>query len=328
MKKKDWIYLLLLLMVLGYSVYRYVTNEFTVKESRILLDTFVEINVVSSNKNITVAVDSAFVLIAGYDDRFSYFNPESEVSQMNNATSDSVIISNELAEMLLLAEKLYHESDSLYDVTIGNLADLWNFDEPVVPSEQAIRTAQTATGFHKMKLENNMLKRPPGFRINLGSIAKGYIVDKAVELLQSYDVSYGYINAGGDIRYFGEIEPHWVGIRHPRDSNAIIDTLYLQQCAVVTSGDYERYFIVDGVRYHHIINPKTGLPVENTISVTVIAPNAFLADALSTALFLMPPEKAIELSKSYHGVDAVIYYRSGEDIISMKSSGMKVYLKP
>ena len=135
------------------------------------------------------------------------------------------------------------------------------------------------------------------------------------------------MNAGGDIRIFGKNKAIKIGIQHPRKAqNEIISILNIQNSAVVTSGDYERFFMQDGKRYHHILNPQTGFPAKNAVSVTVISKNAMLADAYSTALFLMPHREAIELVEQTKDLECIIFYENNSVLQNVQSSGMKKYV--
>ncbi len=333
MKRKEILQLTLLILVIAFAAWRYTTRTYETKKSEILLDTFVEISIETCSKDADALVDSAFALMSRYEERLSYYKEGSEIYEMNRADTNAFTVSPDVVSMLELGARLYAKTDSLYDLSIGALSDLWDFEQKIVPDSATLIQAMSQVGFDKINLDGQILTKPASFKINLGSVAKGYIIDRAVEYLQKHDVVSGYINAGGDIRYFGDTGKMRVGIRHPRDREDVIAILNLDNCAVVTSGDYERFFIQDSVRYHHIINPKTGFPAQNTISVTVIAPNATLADALSTAMFLLEPENAIELAKSCNEkrdgeqINAIIYYQDGDEIISMKTIGVKELLE-
>ncbi len=327
MKRKEILQLALLIAIIAFAAWRYMTRTYETKRSEILLDTFVEVSIRTKDKTPDALIDSTFSLMRGYEDRLSYYKEGSEIERINLSDTTRFVITEDVRSMLAMGKDLYARTDSLYDLSIGELSDLWDFDKGIVPDSAAILEAQRHVGFDKLEISDSELIKPVGYKINLGSVAKGYIIDRAVEFLQSQGVLSGYINAGGDIRYFGDTGTMRVGIRHPRDREDVIAVLNLKECAVVTSGDYERFFILDDQRYHHIIDPKTGYPAQNTISVTVIAPNATLADALSTAMFLLGPEDAIELAKSYPDVNAIIYYQNGEEIISMRTMGVKDILE-
>ena len=163
--------------------------------------------------------------------------------------------------------------------------------------------------------------------LNLGSLAKGFIIDKAVEYLMDHEIESGFVNAGGDILIFGQKTPLKIGIQHPRSGRSeLIGTILLKNNAVVTSGDYERFFIEDGIRYHHILNPKTGYPADKIVSVTVISEKAVLADAYSTALFLLRPDQAIELANTLNEIEVKLFYMEDGILKSLQTKNMKDYM--
>ena len=327
MKKRDWIHLSVIVLLLVFGFYRYKQKVYRLNSSQILLDTQVEISMASKDKNLGKTMEKTFEYIKIMEKKFNYFDTESDLYKLNHNPSNTVLIDKDYKEIFKIAKKIHLDSDSLYDISIGQITDIWDFDKAVIPSEEQIKQAKNLSGFEKLHIKNNILEREPGIYINLGSISKGFIVDKAIEYMKKHNIEEGYVNAGGDIRVFSKkSNPIRIGIQHPRIANDIIATVEIDNKAIVTSGDYERFFEVDGVRYHHIINPKTGMPSVGTISVTVIADNATLADGLSTALFVMQPNDAINMLKKYPGVDAIIYYQSEDGIVSLKSEGMKKYL--
>ncbi len=180
-------------------------------------------------------------------------------------------------------------------------------------------------GFDKVFLEDNYLTKPVGMKLNFGAIAKGFIVDKVMQELMEDSVTKILINAGGDLRVYDKKNRKInIGIKHPRGKlSDLIAKIKIENMAVVTSGDYEQFFEIGGKRYHHILSPKTGFPIANVFSVTVIAPNTTIADALSTALFLIPPEEGIELLNNYPNSAAIIYYQKEGTLISLKSKNIK-----
>ncbi len=325
MKKKDIIYLIVLLIVIGISAYRFKNRKYESRDSKILMDTIVDISISGNNKNIETVLDSTFTLIRVLDDALSYYNENSEVQAINNHVKTD--LSEELLSILIEAGKVYIQSDSLYDVSVGALVDIWHFDKADIPSAKEIEEAQKNVGFYRITIDDNKINLPEGLKLNLGSLAKGYIIDKAVDFIESQGDYTGYINAGGDIRYFGLDSAVNIGIQHPRDKDKIIEKLHMKNEAIVTSGDYERFFMKDNRRYHHILNPKTGFPAENTISVTVIAPNAMQADALSTAFFVMDPQDAVDLSNKLPNVETMIYFMKNGEPTSLRSAGLKKYLE-
>ncbi|HPM00642.1 MAG TPA: FAD:protein FMN transferase [Candidatus Cloacimonadota bacterium] len=327
MKKRDWLHLSIIILILIFGYYRYKQKLYQLNNSQILMDTQVEISLSSKSRQVNKILDKAFDRIRMYDEKFSYYNSKSELNKINQNPSEIVLIDKEFHEILSVAQKISIESNGLYDVTIGNLIEAWNFNNAIVPDSLTILNAMINSGYEKLNLTKSSIKRPFGMKINLGSISKGYIIDKTMDYLIKQNIEEAYINAGGDIRVYSKHDkPIRIGIQHPRIANDIIATLEVSNMSVVTSGDYERFFEKDGIRYHHIINPKTGYPALKTISVTVISKSALIADGLSTTLFVMNPIEGIELVKKYPDTEAIIYYKSDEGIVSLKSSGIKKYL--
>ncbi len=327
MKRKDIINLALFALIFGFALYRYVNKEIVVIRSEFLMDTIVEIKGTSAQNNVESIIDSTFKLMESYEKQYSYFDSTSNIYRFNHSESEYLKLDDDLLQMLNLSNELFYNSDSLYDVSIGPLSDLWNFSRKEIPADASIATALKQVGFDKLQIGNKKIFKPSKMKLNFGSLVKGFIVDKAVEYLKSKDIYAGYVNAGGDMRLFNLKTDLKIGIQHPRkNKNKLVGVLSLQDNAVVTSGDYERYFVQNGRRYHHIINPKTGYPHKNTISVTVISEKALLGDAYSTALFLLNPQKAISLANKIVNLEAFIIFEDDEQLSSICTEGFEKYV--
>ena len=324
MNRKDWIHVSIILLLLCIGFMRYKNQNYTSGQTKFLLNTLIEINAVSQNKDIDKIVEKAFSLIEEYELKFSYFHPDSELYQMNNSEQENFSIDDEFYEVLRLAEKIYYESSQLYDVTIAYTLDIWDFETEIVPDSLTIQASLLNIGFDKLTIGKGNLYKPTNIKINLGSLSKGYIVDKVIEYLIDSGVKEAYINAGGDIRFFSQNKKKWrVGVQHPRERMSRIAVLQIPDMAVVTSGDYERFFVQDERRYHHIMNPKTGYPTQQTAAVTILSPTAFVADALSTAAMVMMPDDALEMIKTYPDTEAIIYYfDENEELVSIQTEGI------
>ncbi len=328
MKRKEIISLVLLILVLGLGFWQYKHRKYTDKRSRIMLDTIVEISVSSQHKNIVPIIEKGFTLVEFYENKFSEYRDSSLVWQINHSEGNPVAIDSDTYNLLRYAEKLYNDTEGAFDITIGSVIDVWDFDIKKIPSDAELKAALTHVGFDKVYFNDKEIIIPSGTKITFGAIAKGYILDRVAEELSKEDIVCGYITTRSSYKSFGKNrKAQKVGIQHPRNMNEIISVLNLTDEAIGTSGDYQRYFEIDDVRYHHILNAKTGMPVKDIYSVTVIADNAFIADGLSTAVFLMEPHKGIEYIKKRNDCEAVIYYQEGEEIISLKSLGMKKILE-
>jgi len=328
MKKRHLINLIVLILILAFAAYNFYHRPQTLVKSRFLMDTLVEITAVSTDKNLEKTIDKTFDLIDEYDRKFSFYKESSDLWKINHSEADTFVIDKDFYQMLTLGKRLYEKTDSLYDLSIGKLSDLWDFNKTHIPATDSIKIALKQLGFDKIKFTENKLFKPTEIELNLGSLAKGFIVDKAVEFLRENRVREGIVNAGGDLRIFGYEKPQKIGIQHPRKkTNEIIAVLQVKNKAVVTSGDYEQFFILNGKRYHHILDPKTGFPSENCISVTVIAPTTLEADAFSTALFLLKPEEAITLADETPDLETIIYTQENEKIVSYYSKNTDKYLE-
>ena len=243
-----------------------------------------------------------------------------------------VTVSKETAQLIETALDYSARSDGAFDITIAPLLDLWNFKpeqhEGTVPDADQIQEALSHVDYKKVQLDGaTVTLLDPQASIDLGGIAKGYIADR----LRDYLISEGYdsalINLGGNILTVGakpDGSAFRVGIRKPfSESGEQLETVACKDRSVVTSGTYERYFEQDGKRYHHILSPSDGYPVENGLaSVTILSPSSTDADALSTACFVLGPEKGLELIESLDGIEALFVTDELEEI---SSSGFQAY---
>ena len=251
------------------------------------------------------------------DALMSPYKPDSELSRLNQQAADEAIqISEEMFILLKKSLRMSQISNGAFDITFSSVGHLYDYREGIKPSEQEIQESLERINFRHVVLdEKNHSVRfaRPGVRIDLGGIAKGYAVDNGIAILDKCSIKGGLVSAGGDSRILGDRgnRPWMMGIRHPRKKDAVVVVLPLSNTALSTSGDYERFFIEDGKRYHHIISPKTGKSVTTTWSATVIGPDTTTTDALSTSLFVLGPAKGLQLVESLEGIDAVIIDAQG-----------------
>ena len=208
--------------------------------------------------------------------------------------------------LLQTANRLSAQSGGLFNPTIGKLVNLWGFhaDEIIAlepPEPAAIRELLALTpSAGDVRLDNGeFVSDNPAVQYDLGAFAKGYAIDRGIELLQSQGIAHAIINAGGDLRAIGKHgdRPWRIGIRHPRQAGVLASVELSENESIFTSGDYERYFEASGHRYHHIIDPRTGYPATDTVSVTVMHRDAATADAAATALFVAGPDGWIEVAR-------------------------------
>ena len=257
---------------------------------------------------------------ARYEGLLSKTLPESDVWRINHAGGQPVTVSDETAEVLELAQMVSRLAGGAFDATVAPAMALWDFtgDDPKVPDPAELAEAAQKVDYTKLILAGNAVTLPEGMQIDLGGVAKGWIADKIAELLRQRGVTSGLLNFGGNVVTIGE-KPDgagaWrVGIQNPEEPRGDhLVALYAKDLAVVTSGTYERGFDLDGVRYHHILDPDTGMPVQNGLTgVTVVGPDSGLDDGLSTALFVLGLEEGIRLVDSMEGVEALFITDEGK----------------
>jgi len=253
----------------------------------------------------------------------STYIPASEMSRINaSAAAEPQKISAELFALLERSLSVSDMTDGAFDISYDSVGYLYDFRAGKRPDTQAIAEQLDRVDYRLVELDDiaqTVYFKVPGVRINLGGIAKGYAVGRVIELLKEQGVEHALATAGGDTSLLGDRrgKPWIVGIRDPRKDEAIFTRLALENESISTSGDYERYFIEDGERYHHILQPSTGKPVRGVRSVTIIGPDATLTDALSTSVFIMGPEAGLELIDSMSEYEAVVitddklYYSKG-----------------
>ena len=269
------------------------------------------------------AIDAVLDEMRHIDETMSTYKPTSEVSQVNDKAADGPMhISKELFDLLVTARQYSEITEGAFDITYASVGYMYDFRKHVRPSEAQIDKALPAVNYRHVLLDpKNQTVRftQKGVRIDLGGIAKGYSVDCAIDVLKARGFTRAYVSAGGDSRIIGDRfgKPWIVGIRDPRKGEGeVITRIPLVDAAISTSGDYERFFDEDGVRYHHIIDPHTGHSASKVRSATVIAPFATRTDGLSKTAFVLGPDKAMQIYNKIDDVDAIIVKLDGTVIYS------------
>lgn len=234
---------------------------------------------------------------------------DSELARFNALDSNTeMTVSGEFHQLLQRSAYYADISAGAFDITFAGAGHLYDYRAGVSPDDARLK--QTRIGMHYLRIGNDLrvAKTDEAVRIDLGGIAKGYAIDRAVTLLRQAGIEHAYISLGGDSYVMGQRNNRlWqVGIRHPRREEAVAITLPLTDIAVSTSGDYERFFVRDGEHVHHILNPKTGKPAGELSSVTVLAAAGMDADALSTTLFVLGVEKGMALANQLADVSAIM----------------------
>ena len=207
-------------------------------------------------------------------------------------------------------------SDGAFDVTYASVGYLYDYRARQRPSDEQVAAALPAVDYRQVQVDrerNTIRFLRDGLRIDLGGIAKGYAVDRSIDQLRKLGIEHAMVNAGGDTRLIGDRrgKPWIVGVRDPRNEGKMVTRLPLENEAISTSGDYERYFEEDGVRYHHILVPGTGDVARAVRSATIIGPDATLTDGLSTTVFVLGVERGMALVSRLPGVEAIIVDKDG-----------------
>jgi thiamine biosynthesis lipoprotein len=309
---------------------------------RLVMGTFARAVVIAEDSNTAKkCIETAFEEIHKVDDLMSDYKSDSEISKLNrDGFKTAVRLSQSTYEVLQRSIQFSKLTDGAFDVTVGPLVDLFRTEKEkrVLPSEEQITQAKSKVGFEKLKLDvqNRTVQfAVDGMRLDLGGIAKGYAVDKAVEAMQTCGAIGGMVDIGGDIRCFGappEGRSHWViGVQNPNLDNYISEQdlalkLKLANGAVATSGDYQQFVLIEDKRYSHIIDRKTGTSTEGLSSVTIIADNATDADALATAVSVMGTEKGLALIEKLPAIEA-IFITSQPEYEIIKTTGAEKYIK-
>ena len=307
-----------------------------VKKTRLLMDTWVSIKAhdrFRSPKKIKELIDKAFSGMERVDELTSRFREDSEISRINRLRPDkSIKVSPQTLMAINKAGDIYKITDGAFDITVTPLVKLWGFygnEKHAIPSEEEIREALELVGQEDMLVDKEygyvgLSKK--GAELDLSGIAKGFAVDEAVNILKREGIRNALIDAGGDIYCLGSApdgKPWKVGVRHPR-KNKIISTLELGDIAVATSGGYEKYLIIDGKRFSHIIDPRSGYPARQMpLSVTVLARDCATADGLATALSVLGPENGLLLIDELEQTEAIIISDEGSSLRIDLSEGLK-----
>ena len=264
------------------------------------------------------AIDAVMAEMRHIDASMSTYKPDSEVSRVNaRAARGPVRISRELFRLLETSLDYSRLTDGAFDITYASVGFMYDFRARHRPTEEQIGAALPAINYRHVLLDRaarTVRFSQPGVRIDLGGIAKGYAVDRGIAILQRLGIRHALVSAGGDSRIIGDRfgKPWIVGIRHPDRKDEVIARLPLVDTAISTSGDYERYFDENGVRYHHIIDPRTGHSASAVRSATILAPTATRTDGLSKTAFVLGAEAALVIYERLGDVDAILVKPDGK----------------
>ncbi len=274
--------------------------------TRPMMGTDVEIVLLGLGRDAAVsAAEHAFVTMKAVADQLTTFDPQSDLSGLNaSAGKGPVRVGRDLEAVLLQANTMRTRTEGAFTPAILPLSLLWRPPRTQVPEAVAIEAALEAVSRAEVRVPSTGWGEvATTTRLDFGGIAKGYAVDRAVQSLRAAGVTDGIVDAGGDLRLLGSRggQPWRIGIPNPDHPQQIARVLHLRDAAVATSGGYERFFVVDGVRYHHIVDPRTGYPARSTTSFTVVLRDGTSADAAATAGFVLGPGAGLDFVTSIGG---------------------------
>ena len=281
-------------------------------------DTVMELSIYdadeSSSKDLLKEMSD---IIYDLEKKFSVTIDDSDISKLNSSDGEEVTVSDETYELLETAIDIAKETDGLFDPSVYPIVKLWGFTTDIqhVPNSGDIKTTLESVGYNRIHiLGDNRVKLDEGTKVDLGACAKGYLSDKLCEVMKNAGVS-GIVSLGGNVQSVGTKsggEPFKVGITDPSDGQSIYTTVESSDNAVITSGDYQRYFEENGKRYHHIFDVRTGYPAESSLSsVTVIGPKGVYCDAYATAMFVMGEDDAVSFMDAHPDYSVIFIRQDG-----------------
>lgn len=295
-----------------------------------VFDSFSEIIVVARDQTEREkTLRDAFRLLQDLDEKWNLSKTQSEMVRLNEKGFEAPQeVSGETLEVIQKSQEFFERSGGAFDITVRPLKELWGFYDRKyrLPEPAQIQAVLNQVGMNHLRIDPQ--KRRVGFAVSgmgldLNGIKKGYACDKTVEFLKKRGVQGALVNIGGAIRAFGNSpdgRPWRVGIAHPRDPTRTLRVVTLLNEALSTAGDYEQFFVVNGRRYPHILNPRTGYPANQTVAVSVIAPSALIAEALATTLFVMGPDKGPVVASQFPPTRWYLTYFTDGDLFKTLSS--------
>jgi thiamine biosynthesis lipoprotein len=307
------------------------TKHAPVTQTQIHLGTYVTITSYDDSLDTNVindAIGAAFRAIAEVEAKTNPYDPASDVSKINRQKdTDRIYFPNEqFLELTRAAIQMAEESGGKFDFTLWPVFRQWHFDTDSarVPPTDKIRQAVRKVGYQKVKIDSTHLLIAPGVEIDFGGISKGFAIEQARKVMVQRGLRNFIIDAGGNlgIEWHKKQEVN-IYVRHPRKDGEFWGQFPVQRnYGIATSGDYHFYFIEDGGRYHHILEPQTGYPARDAVSVSVMAPTAILADGYSTAVFVLGHKAGSQFIESHPELEGLIIYQESEDLQTYLSPGL------
>ena len=307
------IHLLRVCIVVGATLGAGVGRAQWLQETRPIMGTNVHVELWSDDSvKAQASIEAVMAEMVRIDAMMSPYKESSDLSRLNReGFGHDVVIPPEMYDVIAQSIKGSQFSDGAFDVTYASVGRLYNYREHIKPDSAAIKAALPAISYRHLRLDatrRTVRFTHPGVYVDLGGIAKGWAVDHCIGMLQRAGYTQALISAGGDSRIIGDHggKPWIVGIKDPRGHGEPIAVLPLQDIAMSTSGDYERYFDAGGVRYHHIIDPKTGTSARKVRSVTVLASDATWTEVLTKTVFVLGADRGLALINTLPNVDAIV----------------------
>jgi FAD:protein FMN transferase len=282
------------------------------KSSRFLMGTLVQITIPGAEETAKAGTETIFSELKRVEDLTSFHKP-SGLTKINDQSGNGPIkADSELVSLIGESLRFAKETQGAFDPTVGPLTRLWNFSagDPRLPSGPEITAALSKIGWSRVTIDSTagtIMLPDRGMALDLGGIAKGYALQRAAAIIRERGISAALVNAGGDVLVVGEREPGkpWrIGVQDPRNERAMVAVANLKDCVVQTSGDYERCFISDGKRYHHILNPATGYPADGLQSVTVVAPTGM--STVTAGIFVLGVEEGLKYIEAMPNVQGFL----------------------
>ena len=278
-----------------------------------IMGTNIEVQVWAySQAQSVLAIDAVFAEMEAVNQLMSPYIVSSQLAQVNaKAAEHPVVVDATLYRLISESIEFSKVSNGAFDITFASVGFKYDYQQHLKPDDDQIAASLEAINYQHIVLNEEDLSvyfNHPDVKIDLGGIAKGYAVDKSIEALQAMGIEHALVTAGGDTRLLGDRRgrPWLVGIRDPRNEEKQAVTIPLEDFAISTSGDYERFFEEDGTRYHHILSPKTGTSTYEVQSVSIIGPSSTVNDALSTSVFVMGVEAGISLINTLPDYEAIV----------------------
>ncbi len=315
--------ILLVVLIAAVLLYEKKNNKTTatISKSAYMMDTIIAISLYGDDAKKEDVLEGSIKLCEQYDSMLSIDDEGSEIYKLNHRTAgeNKIKTTKEVAELILAALSYCDMSNGSFDITIEPVSSLWDFnsDLPSLPNDASLSAALAAVDYHNVSVDGEyIIFANDDTRIDIGAIGKGYIADKVAAYLRENGITSAIINLGGNVLCIGSYNNDQnfnIGLMKPySNSSEVIETLSIDNMSVVSSGVYERCFDLDGVHYHHILNPRTGYPYQNGLTqVTIITESSTAADALSTVVFCLGEEEGAKLVEGLDGTYAFFVHEDG-----------------